>query len=90
METKSKDILMYIFSAIVILGEILIVGFALYIMIAGVKTTDANIVNLVYSLAIGYHSGFMLVLGYHFGSSKGSADKNNIISDMKNMISGKQ
>ena len=81
METKWKDILMYVFSSIIIAGEIFVVGFLIYIWFIGTPTADPNIINLVYSMCIGYHSGFMLVLGYHFGSSKGSAEKTKIIGD---------
>lgn len=81
MNTKIKDLLMYIFSSIVIMGEIFFVGFALYIWLMGAKIADANVINLVFSLAMGYHSGFMIVLGYHFGSSKGSSDKNDLLAN---------
>jgi hypothetical protein len=76
---SAKDILMYCFSTIIIIGEIFLIGFMIYIWWDGASTVDPNVINLVYSLAIGYHSGFMLVLGYHFGSSKGSADKNFLL-----------
>jgi uncharacterized membrane-anchored protein len=76
---KAKEILMYVFSSLIIVGEILLIGFMIYIWKAGASTIDPNVINLVYSLAIGYHSGFMLVLGYHFGSSRGSADKNELL-----------
>jgi len=47
---------------------------------SGASTTDAGVVNLIYGLALGYHSVFVLVAGYFFGSSKSSADKNDLLS----------
>ena len=75
-----KDIFLYVFAALVTLGEMSIIIFMLVIWKGGASTTDAGVVNLIYGLALGYHSAFMIVVGYFFGSSKSSADKNDLLS----------
>jgi len=72
---------MEILTLVVVLGEIAMIGIMLWIWRFGASTVDSNVVNLIYGLALGFHSGFMLVLGYWFGSSKGSADKNALLSN---------
>lgn len=83
MSAAAKEIYMYILGAIMILGELFIVGFLLYIWKAGASTVDQNVINLVYGMSLGFHSGFMLVLGYFYGSSKSSADKTVLLSEKK-------
>lgn len=77
MKTKSlwKEIFMYSLAGLVVAGEIAMIIFLILLWKGGVATENANIINLIYGLCIAYHSGFMIVLGYFFGSSKGSADK---------------
>ena len=78
---KWKEVFLYILAGVIVAGEISMIVFMLYIWKAGASTTDQGVVNLIYGLALGYHSGFMIVLGYYFGSSKGSADKNALINN---------
>jgi hypothetical protein len=75
-----KDLFLYILAAIVCMGEIGMIIFMLVIWHKGASTVDAGVVNLIYGLALGYHSAFMIVMGYFFGSSKSSADKNDLLS----------
>jgi len=75
-----KDIFLYILAGIVTAGEILIIVMLLNIWMRGASTVDQGVINLIYGLAIAYHSGWMLVLGYFFGSSKSSADKNDLLA----------
>lgn len=64
---KAKEIYMYILGAIIVIGFFAVLIYKLY------KDKDAN-------LEIGgLITGFSLVLGYFFGSSKGSADKNEML-----------
>jgi steroid 5-alpha reductase family enzyme len=77
---KWKEVFLYILAAVIVLGELAMIVFMLVIWRSGASTVDANVINLIYGLALGYHSGFMIVLGYYFGSSKGSADKNLIMA----------
>jgi steroid 5-alpha reductase family enzyme len=76
---KWKEVFLYILAAVIVLGELAMIVFMLVIWKSGASTVDSNVINLIYGLALGYHSGFTIVLGYYFGSSKGSADKNLII-----------
>jgi hypothetical protein len=77
---KWKEVFLYILAGVIVLGELALIIFMLAIWKFGASTTDPNVINLIYGLALGYHSGFMIVLGYYFGSSKSSQDKTNIIA----------
>jgi hypothetical protein len=76
---KVKDIFMYALAGLISVGEIALICFMLFIWRYGASTVDGGVVNLIYGMALGYHSGFMIVLGYFFGSSKGSSDKNDLL-----------
>ena len=82
MNSSTKERFMYILGGVVCLGEIVLIGLMLYIWRFGASTVDDGVVNLVYGMSLGYHSGFMLVLGYFFGSSKSSSDKTDIMAKM--------
>ena len=75
-----KDLFLYVLAAVVCIGEIGMIIFMLVIWHKGASTVDSGVVNLIYGLALGYHSAFMIVMGYFFGSSKSSADKNDLLS----------
>jgi steroid 5-alpha reductase family enzyme len=79
MNPRTKEIYMYILGAVVVVGEIAMIIFMLYIWRFGASTVEQGVINLIYGLALGYHSAFMLVLGYFYGSSKSSADKNELL-----------
>lgn len=66
---KAKEIYMYVLGAIVVLGFFGVIIFKL------VKAQD---VQLEVGALI---TGFSIVLGYFFGSSKGSADKNSLLAN---------
>lgn len=76
-----KEVFMYILAGLVSAGEIAMIILLIYLWMHGVATENSDIINLIYGLCIAYHSGFMLVLGYFFGSSKGSADKTEAMVD---------
>jgi hypothetical protein len=80
MQATNKERFMYVLAAIIIAGELAMISLIIYVWRWGAASMDPNIVNLVYALAMGFHSGFMLVLGYFFGSSKSSADKTELLS----------
>lgn len=80
MNPKTKEILIYTLAGVICLGEIAVIAILLYAWIHGVATTDQGVVNLIYGMALGYHSAFMIVMGYFFGSSKSSSDKNDLIA----------
>lgn len=83
MNTKTKmsakDIFQYTLAAIIVTGEIVMIGFLMNLWKNGASTNDQAIVNLIYGIAMAYHSGFMMVLGYFFMSNKGSAEKTAMI-----------
>jgi heme O synthase-like polyprenyltransferase len=67
---KLKEIFMYSFAAVIALGFF---GILIYMIRMGTYETS---INLVVGALVG---SFTLVVGYFFGSSKGSADKNDIL-----------
>ena len=71
---------MPILASIVTAGEILMLVFLFFIWKAGASTVDQGVINLIYGVALGYHSAFMIVIGYYFGSSQSSADKTKIMA----------
>jgi len=78
--TKWKEVFLYVLAGIIVAGEIAMIIFMLVIWKNGASTVDQGVVNLIYGLALGYHSGFMIVLGFYFGSSKGSSDKTEMMA----------
>lgn len=63
---------------------LLYLGFTLYIA-AYVKAANADVMNIM----VGQVSSLAaLVVGYYFGSSKGSADKSKVIADSQKPNAG--
>jgi hypothetical protein len=85
----AKEIYVYVLAAIITAGEIGMIIFLLYLWLKGVSTENESIVNLIYGVALAYHSAFMLVIGYFFGSSKGSADKTQMVEELNNLLKKK-
>lgn len=77
---KWKEVFLYILAGVIVVGEIAMIVLMLYIWKFGASTTDQGVINLIYGLALGYHSAFMIVIGFYFGSSKGSQDKNILLN----------
>lgn len=67
---KTKEIFMYSFAALVVIGFFAVL---FYMIKAGIYETS---INLIVGALIG---AFTIIVGYFFGSSKGSADKNEMI-----------
>lgn len=68
---KAKEIYMYVLGAIIVIGFFTIVSFKVW------KGQDAQ-------LEIGaLIAAFAAVVGYFYGSSKGSADKTQLLADKK-------
>ncbi len=65
MNKFSKDVLQYALAALIVAGEFFVLFWP----------------GIDKSLVMAYHSAFMIVVGYFFGSSKGSADKNEIMAN---------
>ena len=68
---KTKEIFMYAFAALIAIGFF---GILVYMIKVGTYETS---INLIVGALVG---SFTLVVGYFFGSSKGSADKNNLLN----------
>ena len=72
---KAKDIYMYFLGALIVTGMFVIIGLLVY---KEMPTTNKDLLNIVIGAFIG---AFLSVVGYFYGSSKGSADKTEIISE---------
>jgi uncharacterized membrane protein len=70
---KIKDVFQYVLGALISIGFFTL----LYLLVkAEVPTNNKDLLNLVVGALIG---SFATVVGYFFGSSKGSADKNELL-----------
>jgi hypothetical protein len=72
---KAKEIYMYVLGAIVVLGILAIIGLLVYVPMPA-ENKDALMLVLGVLAA-----KFSDVIAYFFGSSKGSADKTQIMAD---------
>ena len=74
---------MYILGAFVALGTFFLIGMLVYVVL---KNPDTPLKDTL-TLAIGsLLAAFALVVGYFYGSSKGSADKSDAINDKMNKL----
>ena len=71
---KAKDTFQYILGALIVLGFFVLLIALVY---SGVPDQNKDLLNLVVGALIG---SFATVVGYFYGSSKGSADKNDILT----------
>ncbi len=71
--TGKKDINLYVLAWVIVSGFFVLCGLLLFMPIPEGQS------DVVYLLFGGLVSGFATVLGYFFGSSKGSADKNSLL-----------
>ncbi len=76
---KTKDLYMYILGALIAIGFFVVLFFLIY------QGKFESTINLVIGTLI---TAFGTVVGYFFGSSKGSSDKNNLINKNQNEIKG--
>lgn len=72
MDKKFKDVFQYSLAALVILGWFVVVA---TIMTRPLPSSDQTFTNLLFATITAISNAGMLVLGYFFGSSKGSSDK---------------
>lgn len=71
---KAKDIFQYILGALITIGFFVLMISLVY---ASIPEQNKDLLNLVVGALIG---SFATIVGYFFGSSKGSADKNEIFN----------
>jgi hypothetical protein len=75
MNSKGKDIYMYILGAIIVIGSFIIVGMMIYHEVpAGSKDT----INIAIGILLASAGS---VVGYFYGSSKSSADKTDAMAE---------
>jgi len=79
MDAGKKEWFQYGLATVVVLGEFACIAALVYALVSGIHTESKEFFNLLYGLILGYHSAFVLVVGYFFGSSKGRADKTDIL-----------
>jgi uncharacterized BrkB/YihY/UPF0761 family membrane protein len=70
---KVKEIFQYILAALIIVGFFMLMIGLVY---TAVPDVNKDLLNLVTGALIG---SFATIVGYFFGSSKGSADKNEML-----------
>jgi drug/metabolite transporter (DMT)-like permease len=71
---NAKDLFQYILGGIIVAGFFLL----LYLLIQfEVPEKNSNVLNLVIGALIG---SFTTIVGYFYGSSKGSAEKNEMLT----------
>ena len=72
-----KDIFQYVLGALIVLGFFIL----LYLLVrAEVPERNKDLLNLIVGALIG---SFATVVGYFYGSSKGSAEKNEMLNQNK-------
>jgi len=74
MQKITKEIYMYVLGAVVVLGIFFLVGVLMFIEM---PNSNKDLLNIVIGALIG---AFLSVVGYFFGSSKGSADKTDLLN----------
>jgi uncharacterized BrkB/YihY/UPF0761 family membrane protein len=73
METKWKNIFQYVLGALIVLGFFVLMVVLVY---TSVPDQNKDLLNLVVGALIG---SFATVVGYFYGSSLGSSDKNELL-----------
>ena len=70
---QAKDIFQYILGTLITIGFFILL---LSLVYSTIPTENKDLLNLVVGSLIG---SFSTIVGYYFGSSKGSADKNELL-----------
>ena len=60
------------------LGALIVIGFFVVLIVLMLTSKDQQTINLVIGALLG---AFGTVVGYFYGSSKGSADKNDMLNN---------
>lgn len=71
---KIKDVFQYILGAVIVIGFFTLLVLLLYLTI---PVENKDILNIVVGALIG---SFTTIVGYFYGSSKGSSDKNEMLN----------
>lgn len=75
MDKNAKDIYQYALGGVIVLGFFFLLGGLLYIPVPAANEKSFDIMLGILSAGVG------AVIGYFYGSSKGSAEKNDIIAN---------
>ena len=75
MKEFIKEAYMYLLGAIIVIGFFLLLYLLIY---QNIPVNNKDILNIVIGALIG---SFTTVVGYFYGSSKGSSDKTKMIND---------
>lgn len=78
---KIKEIFMYALGGLIAIGTFVLIGMLVMLIIKHPETPLKDV--LVMSIG-SLLAAFGLVVGYFYGSSKGSADKNDILKEKNN------
>ena len=78
MKTLWQQIFQYVLGAIIVIGFFTLLITLVY---QSIPTENTSVLNLVIGALIG---SFTTIVGYFYGSSKGSSDKNDLINKNKN------
>ena len=73
METKWKNIFQYVLGSLIVIGFFVLMVVLVY---TSVPDQNKDLLNLVVGALIG---SFATVVGYFYGSSLGSSDKNELL-----------
>ncbi len=77
MDKNKKDIFQYALAAVMVIGYFVILGMLVFNSLPIENKDAVNILLGILSMALG------TVVGYFFGSSKGSSEKNDMLSVKK-------
>jgi uncharacterized membrane protein len=77
---KVKDVFQYALGALIVIGFFGLLSILVY---KGVPEVNKDILNIVVGALIG---SFTSIVGYFYGSSKGSSDKNDIIANQNKSV----
>lgn len=75
---KAKDLMMYILGGLIVLGFFTLLGLLIF---SPAPPDNKDLLNITIGSLI---AAFATVVGYFYGSSKGSSDKNELIRGQKN------
>jgi hypothetical protein len=74
MDKSTKDIFQYSLAALVVLGFFIVLG---GLLVSAVPADNKSALDIALGALV---AGFTGVLGYFFGSSKGSSEKNDMLA----------
>jgi hypothetical protein len=77
MKTKIKDLFMYLLGAMIAVGTFALI---ILLILVVIKNPDSPLKDVLIMSIGSIQAAFGLVVGYFYGSSKGSADKSDVIN----------